>query len=247
MMKQPDCSCRPPTDHQRCDCGGFTCQSARPEERRPACCCGHPSNCRCPMCQPRPQTPCPPQECQCCECRQECSCGSRKAFPPHGFLLPKIIASGRQWQRCRPLQLSVDGLPDCAPPPFTLLSVTACGEPSWEQLPCDNRRQQLFRVTIPLACQVRDCNGCVYTGRSHVQTEVCVNMTIPASECWRHCLMVLPCVRLVCAPCSSQTPCFDAQLELLVEIYMTRWEPCMVGVPKPVCPELPLYPQLRMD
>ena len=41
----------------------------------------------------------------------------------------------------------------------------------------------------------------------------------------------------------SCEPCFQAEVEILAEIYMIRWEPCMVGVPKPVCPDLPLYPQ----
>lgn len=247
-MKQPDCSCRPQSDYRPCDCGGFTCRPTGPEDRRPSCCCGHPSNCNCPLCRPRPQPPCPPHECQCCDCRQDCSChGNRKPFPPHGFLLPKVIASGREWLRRRSFCLRIEGVSECAQPPFTLLSVTACGEPTWESLPCDNRRQQLLRVTVPVACQVRDCGGCAYTGHASICVDVCVNLTTPAGECWRNNLMILPCVRLVCVPCASDDLCFEAQLEVLLEVYMIRWEPCMVGVPKPVCPDLPLYPQPRIE
>ena len=54
---------------------------------------------------------------------------------------------------------------------------------------------------------------------------------------------VLPCVRLIQPSAPSCEPCFQAEVEILAEIYMIRWEPCMVGVPKPVCPDLPLYPQ----
>ena len=105
----------------------------------------------------------------------------------------------------------------------------------------------LLCVTIPVVCQVKDCQGCLYTGRSCVEAEVCVQLTVPSAECWRHCMMVLPCVRLVCVPCACDEPCFDAQLEVIGEVYLTRWEPCMVGVPKPVCPDLPLYPQPRIE
>lgn len=168
-----------------------------------------------------------------------CHCDCKP--PMQGFLLPKILASGRAWQRCCCVELQVEGLPCCAKPPFALCSVSPCGEPVWE--PLEGGRQLRFRVEVPLICQVRDACGCVHSGRAAISTEVCLTPCCPVAECWRGAMMVLPCVRLVRAEC-SHTACFTAQLEVLVEAYVLRWEPCSTGQPcKPRCPELPLYPQ----
>lgn len=172
--------------------------------------------------------------CCCPECKPP------KPAPCQGFLLPKIIASGREWLRRSCVTLQVEGLPCCAKPPFTLCSVSPCGEPEWE--PLDGRALR-FRVKLPLLCQVRDACGCLHSGQAAISVEVCLTPTCPAPECWRSCMTVLPCVRLVCADC-SQDGCFNTQLEVLVEAYLLRWEPCMTNLPcKPKCPELPLYPQ----
>lgn len=110
-------------------------------------------------------------------------------------------------------------------------------------LPECGQRQFRLRVCIPVECQVRDANGCVYNGRSVVETEASLRLSFPVCECWRSQLMLLPCIRLIQPVTTRCEPCFRAEVELLLESYLTRWEPCMVGVPKPVCPELPLYPQ----
>lgn len=226
-------------------------------QRSYACCapCERPAP---PPC-PRP-APCPPQTCQCDECLSR-DCGPRcappvvpcrpspccypsKPFPSNGFLLPRIVAAGREWQRRCQLTLAVDGLPLGAEAPLTLLEVTACGQPSWETLECDDPRALALRVRVPLACQVRDRNNRCYTGRSAITVDVRMRMSCPRSECWRGNVMVLPCVRLICVPCPEETPSFDVLLEVLVEAYMTRWEPCLSGEPqKPCCPDLPLFPQ----
>lgn len=168
-------------------------------------------------------------------------CKPPKPAPAAGFLLPKITASGRTWQRRCCTELQVDELPCCAKPPFALCGVSPCGEPAWEPLP--GGRPLCYSITVPVLCQVRDACGCVHSGRGAITVEVCLTPNCPAAECWRSCMMVLPCVRLVCAEC-SHSACFTAQLEVLVEAYLLRWEPCMTGQPcKPRCPELPLYPQ----
>jgi len=169
------------------------------------------------------------------------SCRCDHQPPMQGILLPKIIASGREWQRRCCVKLQVEDLPRCAKPPLALCSVSPCGEPTWE--PLGGGRSLRFRVRIPLLCQVRDACGCLHSGRAAISVEVCLTPACPVAECWRSNLMVLPCVRLVCAEC-SQDCCFTAQLEVLVEAYVLRWEPCSTGRPcKPRCPELPLYPQ----
>ena len=168
-------------------------------------------------------------------------CKPCKPAPMQGVLLPRIIASGRTWLRRSCVSLTVEGLPCQAQPPYALCSVSPCGEPTWE--PCADGRPLHYLITVPLLCQVRDACGCLHSGRTEISTEVCLNPTCPLPECWRASLMVLPCVRLVCADC-SHTGCFSAQLEVLVEAHLLRCEPCMTDTPcKPRCPELPLYPQ----
>ena len=217
-MKQPGCFCRP------CDCG-ISC----PVED---------------CCRPCPPRPCPPEQCHCDLCRRkECGCGGGGGG--RGYLLPRVIASGREWLRRCQACLTVEGLPDCAEPPLTLVAVCAAGEPTWteEVDPC--QRALCLQITIPLMCQVRDCRGCVYSGRACVQVGTTMRLSVPHAECWRNTMMVLPCVRLVCVPCASNTPCFDALLEILVECYMVRWEAYLPQNQRPVCPppDLPLYPQ----
>lgn len=193
--------------------------------------------------RPEPCRPlCPPEECRCNSCRQPppgC-CGQEQ----RGFLLPRILASGRAWLRRCQTTLQVEGLPECAPPPLTLLSVCAAGEPAWTQEHDPARHALCLHVTIPLICQVRDSCGCIHNGRACIRVDVAMQLSVPAAECWRSTVLVQPCVRLVCAPCPSEDGCFEAELEILAECYMIHWEPCMAGQPKPACPpSLPLYPQ----
>ena len=205
-------------------------------------------------CQEHPAPPpCPPQTCGCGDCQRPplnpCRpavpcCAGQRPLPPGGVLLPRIVAAGHEWQRRCSLTLTVEGLPACAEGPLTLLEVTACGQPTWETLDCDDPRATWLHVHVPLTCLVRDrCNHC-YTGRAAITADVRLRHSHPRAECWRSQLMVLPCVRLICIPCSSEQPTFDVLLEVLVEAYMTRWEACLTGPePKPCCPDLPLFPQ----
>ena len=221
--------------------------------QRPCSCCppSERPSCGCPECSPPPV--CAPQTCQCSDCRcgppplpprPAPSCFPQRPFPSNGFLLPRIIAAGREWQRRCSLTLEITGLPLGAEPPLTLLDLTSCGQPTWEILACDDPRAMLLRVKVPLTCQVRDRCNSVHTGRAAITVDVRLRLSVPQAECWRGNLLVLPCVRLLCIPCSSERPTFDVLLEVLVEAYMTRWEPCLNGPPqKPACPDLPLFPQ----
>ena len=196
--------------------------SCRPHgEQRPCCCHGLPQRpcacCECPRPQPRP-------------------CGQ-------GFLLPKIIACGREWLRRQCFRLEVEGFPACPQGPLTLTSVFPCGEPTWTPVPWEHPGQLRLRVRIPLLCQARDRCGCEWCGRACIETDICLNHACPRPECWRSSILVLPCVRLVCPACAEGC-CFEAQLEVLLEAYLLRWEPCAAPQPcRPACPELPLYPQ----
>ena len=162
-----------------------------------------------------------------------------------GFLLQRIIGCGREWKRRCPVCLCVEGLPSCAKPPFTLLAVSAEESCSWETMPQPSCARMLLRVRIPLRCQVRDCNGCIYAGRSSIETDVALQMNVRAQDSWRASVLVQPSVRLACHPCTSENACFDAQLEVVVEAFLTRWEQCRPCRAQPACPQdLPLYPQV---
>ena len=210
---------------------------SRPIQRPPCC---HPADCQCERCRGG-ASPCP--------CTSPCGMCAEKPypFPPKGFLLPHILASERLWLRRHCAVLELQDLPDCVSAPLTLTQVRiGCPPVAWEILSTSDQRRLCLALTLPLDCQVRDANGCTYTAHAMLPLEAAMRLTFPACECWRNSLSIFPCVRLVqCASASCDTS-FQAELEVLAELYMTRWEPCMVGVPKPVCPELPLYPQPRI-
>ena len=212
-----------------------------PGDARPCC---HPVDCQCARCHPV----CPPRPCPtpAAPCRPPC-CKPCSAFPPQGLLLPRILASGREWLRRACICLEICGLPDNVTPPLTLLQVRqSCDPPQWHILPESAQHQLCLHLCLPVDCLVQDaCGGC-FTGHSTVELDASMRLCFPACECWRHCLMVLPCIRLVHCAAQSCTPCFQAELEILVELYMVRWEPCLSAAPKPVCPALPLYPQPRL-
>lgn len=218
------------------DCCDKNC---RPQNCRPQDC--RPQDCRPQSCQPQD---CRPQDCQPQACRPQ-DCRPQDCRPSAQALLPKILCSGREWCRNLSACLAVEGLPACAEPPFTLLSVTqSCAAPWWEPTQRKvGRRQVCYRIFIPVSCQVEDCNGCMFTGAAVVEIEAMMNLNCPREECWRHCLMILPCVRMACAPVCSKDASFDVRLEVLVEMYLVRWEPCTSGTRKPACPDLPLFPQ----
>ena len=190
----------------------------------PICC----NPCERPVCPPRP---CPPKPCPC-----------------RSYLLPRVIASGREWRRRCQLCLTVSGLPECAKPPFSLIAVSALDPADTTFQPAPVHTRMTMHVVIPLLCQVRDRNGCIFTGQGLLETDVCMHLSVPCDECWRSAILVQPCVRLVSMPCASDVPQFDTCLEVLIEAYLIRWEPSSpMGQPAPACRELPLYPQMPFD
>lgn len=177
-----------------------TCGAPCPPPK-PDCGCTQAPTCPalppCPPPRPFPRPPkpaCPP-----CDCVADSCAGTSR--PQGGYLLPQIVAWGREWKRRWHVCLTVEGIPDCAQPPFTLLSVSAAQDScTWEVIPQPVCSRMLLRVTLPLVCQVRDCTGCVYQGSARVETEVCLQLSARGQESWRTSMMVLPCVRLVSLP-----------------------------------------------
>lgn len=159
--------------------------------------------------------------CSTCGC-SSCGCdGCGNVGSSGGCLVPRIISTGRTFQRRITQTLCVDDIPDCAESPLTLVSVTVSGQASWEQI--SECRQTLLRVTVPVVVQIRDCAGRCRTGHSTV------TLTIPLCNCssqdfWRGQLFVAPCIRLAAPVTEDENGCFDAPLEVQAEVFLVRMQ-----------------------
>lgn len=192
---------------------------------------------------PRPVKPAPPHH------HSGVICQPAPAKPPkpkcESVLLQKIISCERRNipQLCARLEL--DGLPECATPPYQLIMVQQSGAQPW-WTPMENHGPDTryhIRVHIPVCCQVRDACGVCYHASAVVEAEVSFRSPVPSSECWRHSLFIVPCVQLTGGELCSEDPVFCATLEVCLEIFLLRPEPCAMHRHEPPCPELPLYPQ----
>lgn len=178
--------------------------------------CGHCANrWGCSCCNARNSTcgTCGNSPCTCGGCN---SCGTSGAS---GYLVPRYTSIGRTFQRSITQTLCVDGIPDHAESPLTLVCVTVSGQATWEQI--SECRQQLLRVTVPVAVQIRDCAGRCRTGHATV------TLTIPLCGCsaqdlWRGQLYVAPCIRLAAPVTENEDGCFDATLEVNAEVYLVH-------------------------
>jgi len=234
MIHQCNCtSCRPPKQPDRSP----PCHQEWPHDDKcdpchPVCPPACPPPCT-PPCPPPHHPKCPPKD----RCHKEPECTQ--------LLLPKIICSGREWQRRLCTSLVVNGLPDCARPPYKLCSVQQSGaQPWWEPAKCASPHgQAVYHVFIPVNAFVVDSAGCEYCCPAVVEMDACLQLRCAISECWHYCLFIVPCVRLACGPVCSNTECFEAELEVILELYLIQWLPFPCKPRKPECRELPLYPQ----
>lgn len=166
------------------------------------------------------------------------------------WLLPRVLGSGREENRCFCATLRVSGLP-CGAPPFYLEGLEVADDPPRVRVVesggcmCGLTAQ----VEIPLIAYVRDGCGQIRCGT----TSVTVRCRVPEGGHRRGTLMATADVRLIGAEC-AQTPCFEARLALCVEVYRVRLEPCGARrdpggdspPPRPpFYPHLPMYPQPR--
>ena len=147
------------------------------------------------------------------------TCNGCAAGASSGYLVPRYTSIGRTFQRRITQTLCVDDLSPTADSPLTLVSVTVSGQATWEQI--SECRQQLLRVTVPVAVQIRDCSGRCRTGHATV------TLTIPLCGCsaqdfWRGQLYVAPCIRLAAPVTENEDGCFDATLEVNAEVYLVR-------------------------
>ncbi len=215
--------------HQPCGCQA--CGQNRPGQAPSNPCHPHrpPQNdCGASPCPRPPRPPKPPKNCL-----------------GQSVLLNKIICSER---KCFPnlcTELTLADLPCCAKAPFMLLMVQQSGaNPWWAPLENDGPRNRLcLRVCIPVCCQIRDACGRHFSAMGTVELDTCFSPGCSPSDCWRHTLTLVPCVRLCNPPVCAQDCVFPVRLEVVLEMYLTRPEPCLMRSSEPSCPELPLYPQ----
>ena len=203
-----------------------------------------------------------------CDCRQCGSVGDRRMHPserwdaPHrerprppkpkppchkgaeSVLMQKIVSCEKRNFPNACTELTLEGVPPCAQPPYTLVMVQQSGaQPWWSPLENHLDGRLRIRVSIPVCCQVRDACGKLFTATSVVTVEASLRPLCPMSECWRHNLYVVPFVRLCGTDCTSDCATFAVRLEICMDIYLLRPEPCMMRRAEPPCPDLPLYPQ----
>ncbi|MBE5801295.1 MAG: hypothetical protein E7319_03305 [Clostridiales bacterium] len=196
---------------------------------------------------PRPIKACPPAH------QSGIVCAAPPVKPPkrkgESVLLQKIIGCERRSipQLC--VQLMLEDLPECAMPPFRLVMVQQSGaQPWWTPLESHGPDTRMhINVYIPVCCQVCDAAGKMYHATSLVKAQISFRPPCPPSDCWRHSIFIVPCVRLIGGEVCSDDSSFCAKLEICLEIYLLRPEPCTVHHPEPAAPELPLYPQPRQS
>lgn len=182
-----------------------------------------------PVCHPRPPaascpSPCPPP---CPPLRPEC--GPR-------WLLPRVIASAREQQRCLPACLTVSGLPCGLCEPVYVTAVEACGEIAVRMLDAC-----LAEAEIPLTVWVCDAAGRNACGAASVR----LRCRIAAAGSRGGSLVAQAAVRLVDSGCGCGQR-FEVRLAVWLEVYLVRLEPCGARPhdgPPPPPPPKPLYPQ----
>ena len=185
---------------------------------------------------PKPIKPCPPPH----QSGVVCPKPPMKPVKPkcESVLLQKIVSCEKRYipQLCAKLELAC--MQGC--PPYRLLAVHQSGaQPWWTPVECQTPdARQHIRVSIPVCCQVCDGEGRTHQVTSVVEAEV----SYRSCENKRSSLFIVPCVRLAGGDVCSDDACFCVQLEIELEIYLLRPEPCAMHRPEPACPELPLYP-----
>ncbi len=138
-------------------------------------------------------------------------------------LTPRFVSIGRTFQKRITQTLCITDLPDYVEEPLTLTCVTVCGQATWEQI--SECRNQLLRVMVPVAVQIRDCAGRCITGHATVTLTIPLCNNCRACDLWRSQLYVAPCIRLAAQVTANEDGCFDATLEVQAEVYRFQLQP----------------------
>ena len=177
-----------------------------------------------------------PKPAPCCTPRQE------------NVLLPKIVACERRTIPCLCTELTLEDLPCCAVPPFQLLKVRQSGaQPWWRPVDRPGEYQRMhMKICIPVCAEVKDSCGKCYHASGVVEAEVFVKNVCSPCDTWHQQVFIFPCVMLLPGCECSESCTFCVKLEIQLEIYLLRPEPCAVKKadrPEKPCPDLPMYPQ----
>ena len=188
---------------------------------------------------PRPNPPPAPWPAPCPDRGWAEGCAS---LPPGGFLMQRILASGRMHRRRQCYPLCLEEVPPEARPPYAVVDAMACGMPGWTEVNCPERGAILLQVTVPLALRLRDGGGCVFQARSTLRECLKLRLACPEAECWRGQIFVQAAVRLCGGACPAEHGQCETPLEVLLEGWMLS--PCTMGRPQPApCPDArPWYP-----
>ncbi len=232
-MHHPPCGCHVCNEAKNAHCHPIpVCPPSQPDCcARPNCPPPKPDCCAAPIC--------PPPKPGCCA---RPSCPPPKPMRTEGVLLQKIIACERRSVPCLCTELTLEEL--CAQPPLTLVKVQQSGaQPWWSPLNSAHNQGQLsICVSIPVCAQVCDCRGQLHHASATVNVETYLRAVCSCNELARNTLLIVPCVRLVCADPCPEGCTFKVQLCIELEIYLLRPEPFKIHCSEPACPDLPLYP-----
>ena len=252
---KPSCCAMPVCPPPKPDC----CAMPVCPPPKPGCCAmpvcppPKPDCCSMPICPPpKPDCcampVCPPPKPDCCVMPVCPPPKPPKPMKTEGVLLQKIIACERRTIPCLCTELTLEGL--CAQPPLTLTRVQQSGaQPWWSPLHSPHNQGQLpICVSIPVCAQVCDCCGQTHHASATVSVETFLRAVCSFEELARNTLLIVPCVRLICAEPCSDGCVFKVQLRIDLEIYLLRPEPFKIRCPESSCPDLPLYPPpIRQD
>jgi len=175
--------------------------------------------------------------CQCAKCRKDRPPAHQ---PPCGYLMQQIVSYGETNPCCRSYTLSLSPLPRILQSPYTIRSISVCGDiaVTEEQNACCS---QSLSVTVPLSVMVCDQRGNTHTAQAFITLSVPMNASY-GDSCTQY--IAEAAVRLCRGPvCFTDPMQVDVCLEACVKIYGVKPQAVYTHAScAPVCPPLPLYP-----
>lgn len=192
---------------------------------------------------PRPVSACPPPHYSGVVCRKQ----ELKPAKPKcdSVLLQKIVCCEKRTIPRLCTRIVPEGLPECACPPYTLTGLSQSGAQPWWR-PLESHGPDVrshICVSIPVCCRICDGEGRSFHTSAVVEAEVSYRQPCHPADSWRSSVFIVPCVRMTGGDTCSEDGSFCVELEIHLEIYLLRPEPCAMHRPEPPCPELPLYPE----
>ncbi len=192
---------------------------------------------------PRPVSACPPPHYSGVVCQKPAQKPAKAKCD--NVLLQKIVCCEKRTIPSLCTRIRAEGLPECACAPYRLTSLTQSGaQPWWRPLESHgpDMRSHIC-VSVPVCCQICDGEGRSFHATAVVEAEVSYRQPSQPFDSWRSSVFIVPCVRMMGGDVCSDDACFCVEVEIHLEIYLLRPEPCAVHRPEPQCPELPLYPE----